>query len=122
MRTPGRQPGKAWLDVGSLLSLRFRVLGEVGSRSLTIQAGLTMQESATLLRWAAGFQVSAARCLPIDWCSRGHVRDLFRVGVLATDLSDAGIRSLASLGEGVVTAVEVLAFLETCKYCVQRQL
>jgi hypothetical protein len=39
------------------------------------------------------------------------VRDLLGVGVLAADLGDASVRSLAGLGEGIVAAVEVLALL-----------
>jgi hypothetical protein len=39
------------------------------------------------------------------------VRNLFGVGVLATDLGDADVAGLACLGEGVVAAVKVLALL-----------
>ena len=38
--------------------------------------------------------------------------DLLGVGVLATNLGDADVTSFASLGEGVVAAVEVLALLQ----------
>jgi hypothetical protein len=40
------------------------------------------------------------------------VWDLLGVGVLATNLGDADVTSFASLGEGVVAAVEVLALLQ----------
>jgi hypothetical protein len=83
---------EALLDLSSLLGLRIHVL-EVGSRSLTIQAGFAMQESTALFRWAAGFQIStlAVRGLSVDWCRRGHVRDLLGIGVLAADLGDAHV-------------------------------
>ena len=38
--------------------------------------------------------------------------DLLGVGVLATNLGDADVTSFASLGEGVVAAVKVLALLQ----------
>jgi hypothetical protein len=41
----------------------------------------------------------------------GDMRDLFRNRVLAADGGDSNIRRFACLGEGVVTTVEVLAFL-----------
>jgi len=39
------------------------------------------------------------------------VGDLLGVGMLATNLGDANVTGLASLGERVVAAVEVLALL-----------
>ena len=71
-----------------------------------------MEESAALLRRAAGLHVPGRRGLSVAWCGRGHVRDLLGVGVLAADLGDASVRGLAGLGEGVVAAVEVLALLQ----------
>lgn len=42
---------------------------------------------------------------------RCDVGDLLGVGMLATNLGDANVTGLASLGERVVAAVEVLALL-----------
>jgi hypothetical protein len=42
---------------------------------------------------------------------RGNVGDLFGHRVLASDSSDADVSGLASLGEGVVATVEILALL-----------
>ena len=95
-----------------LLGLGLRaVVVEVGGRGLTVQTCLAVEEGATLLRRAAGLQIPGCRGLSVAWCGWGHVRDLLGVGVLAADLGDASVESLAGLGEGIVAAVEVLALL-----------
>lgn len=56
--------------------------------------------------------VAVAVSILTGWGGRGDVWDLLGVGVLATNLGDADVTSFASLGEGVVAAVEVLALLQ----------
>lgn len=55
--------------------------------------------------------VAVAVAILTGWGGRGDVWDLLGVGVLATNLGDTDVTSFASLGEGVVAAVEVLALL-----------
>ena len=83
---------EAFSSLGSLLSLGLRVVRELRSGSFAVQAGLAVQEGATLLRRAASLQVSAAWALSVGaWCGRGHVRDLLGVGVLAANLGDTDV-------------------------------
>lgn len=56
--------------------------------------------------------VAVAVSILTGWGGRGDVWDLLGVGVLATNLGDADVTSFASLGEGVVAAVKVLALLQ----------
>lgn len=56
--------------------------------------------------------VAVAVAILTGWGGRGDVWDLLGVGVLATNLGDADVTSFASLREGVVAAVEVLALLQ----------
>jgi hypothetical protein len=45
----------------------------------------------------------------------GHVWDGIGLRMFGTDGRDAGVTSFAGFGEGIVTAVEVFAFLQSCE-------
>lgn len=64
-----------------------------------------------LLNWTASLLAIAIRVLLSVGSGRCNMWDFFGIGMLAANLRDANVRSLACLGQGVVTAVEVLAFL-----------
>jgi hypothetical protein len=106
------------LDCASLLG---GFILKVRSRSLTVQAGLAVQEGVFLDRATCQLALtvadadSMAVAIGVAVLSgrggRGDVWDLLGVGVLATDLGDTNVASFAGLGEGVVAAVEILALL-----------
>lgn len=106
------------LDCASLLG---GFILKVRSRSLTVQAGLAVQEGVFLDRATCqlALTVVGADCMAVAIAApvlsgrggRGDVWDLLGVGVFATNLGDTNVTSFAGLGEGVVAAVEVLALL-----------
>jgi hypothetical protein len=91
---------------------RWCLVLKVGRGRLSVQARLAVQEGVFLDR-AAGARLLADAVVSVQAVRRGRgdVRNLFGVGVLATDLGDADVAGLACLGEGVVAAVKVLALL-----------
>ena len=110
------------LDCASLSLLRVLIVLELRSRCLTVQAGLAVQEGVFLDRAtrqlaltidaAVSMTVAIGVAVLSGRGGRGDVWDLLGVGVLATNLGDTDVTSFASLGEGVVAAVEVLALLQ----------
>jgi len=61
---------------------------------------------------AASMAMAVAVAILSGGRGRRNVRNLLRVGVLAANLGDADVTGLASLGEGIVATVEVLALLQ----------